>query len=144
MSVYKNGLRGRSNGLNYATWRDEYIRRFFHDAKTIRRDNLLNFTRVRDKACHRQIRPSRSIACAIRRRLCAEHTPDIFHGPKIAARVRRPLRSTENNFLIRENGLKSADEIEFVVPLARLNRGTFSFLSRTRNICLIFCYVVIL
>lgn len=88
-------------------------------------------------------RPGRS-RVQIRRRLCAEHARDVFYGPKIAARVRHPLCSAENNFFIRENGLKSANGIEFIVPLARLSREIFPFFPRARGIRSIFRYYIIL
>lgn len=147
MSIYKNRLPSWSIGLNYATWRDEYTRRFFHGGNDTARQFIKFHTRpMTRRVIDRYGRPGRS-RVQIRRRLCAEHARDVFfffffYGSKIAAGVRRPLRSTENNFLIRENGLKSADEIEFIVPLARLS-CEISFFFFPRDIRSIFCYRVI-
>lgn len=76
-----------------------------------RRDNLLNFTRALDKACHRQIRPS------LVTRVCksvedyARNTRDVFHGPAAEnCDSSIALHSTENNFLVRENGLEIGDD----------------------------------
>lgn len=138
MSIYKNRLPSRSIELNYATWRDEYTRRFFHGGNDTARQFIKFHTR-----------PWQGVSSTDTARSIARANPskimrDVFYGPKIAACVRRPLCSAENNFFIRENGLKSADGIEFIVPLARLSREIFPFFSRTRDIRSIFRYCIIL
>lgn len=96
-----------------------------------RRDNLLNFTRALDKACHRQIRPSLVTRTCKSVEDYARNTRDVFHGPtaencdsSIAS------HSTENNFLVRENGLEIGDD--------RIYRASPSPSSLAEDI-LVFC-----
>lgn len=85
-------------GLDYAMRRDaaNIILDAFFPRDTVqgeRRDNLLNFTRARDKACHRQIRPCTlaranpsKIICAVRARRagdCRKLRPSFPVQPKI-------------------------------------------------------------
>lgn len=76
--------------------------------------NILNFTRARDKVCHRQIRP-RSFARANPSKIMCVTRATFFTGRLSKITVRRLFRSTENNFLIRENGLEIGT-IGFIVP----------------------------
>lgn len=123
----------------------------FSTAGTIRRgrrDNLLNFTRTLDKACHRQIRPS------LVTRVCksvedyARNTRDVFHGPATEnCDSSIALHSTENNFLVRENGLEIGDDrIYRAFPTANIAKCIlviFSFFTRTMSACFTLCYFAI-
>ena len=112
-----------------------------------RRDNLLNFTRTLDKACHRQIRPSLVTHVCKSVEDYARNTRDVFHGPAAEnCDSSIALHSTENNFLVRENGLEIGDDrIYRASPTASIAECIlliFSFFYGN-NVCVhsvLFCY----